>query len=168
MKSVARIATSLVAVLALWSATPAHAQICGPLVPSGQPALMPFTPPCIGAIPPPAVWLGGNPGFALAAFAPLPVPPGMFTFLLIGTPTPPVPLGGLTPAFGLPAMLTTMPFLLAFAGPSGPLPGPPVPLPLPATGGPLGPAVLSVHTIVISPPGLPPLFALTGATAIGV
>lgn len=146
-------------------AASAQGQGCAPLLPSGQPALMPFTPLCFGLLPPPVVWAGGNPGFALASFAPAPVPPGLPTVLTIGLPVPPpVPLGPpLAPGFGLPGLLTHAPLVVLPAGPSGPVPGPLVPLPIPATGGPLG-LVLSVHTLVL----LGPALALTGATGITI
>jgi hypothetical protein len=126
---------------------------------------MPFTPLCVGVLPPPVVWAAGNPGFALASFAPLPVPPGLPTLLTIGFPAPPLPIGPplLVPAFGLPGLFTHVPLLVFPAGPAGPIPGPPVPLGLPPTGGPLG-LVLSVHTLVVMPAG----FALTGATGITI
>jgi hypothetical protein len=159
----------VVAAVLLALAAPLPAQICVPLMPSGQPALAPFIPPCLGVVPPPVVWGVGNPGFALSSFAPAPVPPGMLTFLLITTPAPPpVPVfAPLSPMFGLPGLLTGVPLIVTFAGPSGPLPGPAVPFPLPATGGPLG-IVLAAHTLVVSVPGVPPFVALTGATGIDI
>ncbi len=150
----------LLATLTL-TCTPAAAQICAPPpFPSGQPALAPFAPVCIGVVPPPVVWVAGNPGFALASFAPAPVPPGMPTALLFGLPPPaPIPFFGFFPPFGLPGLLAAGPAgLVALpAGPSGPVPGPPIPLPLPPTGGPVG--TVGVHTIVLMPVGV----ALTAA-----
>ncbi len=105
----------------------APAQICAPVPPpSGQPAVMPFTPICIGAVPPPVVWAVGNPGFALAALAPPPVPPGLPMFLVLGLPSPPlpVPLPLLFPPLGFPGFLSQLPTVVVPAGLSAPVPGP--------------------------------------------
>ncbi len=144
--------------------TVASAQIPAPLVPSGQPALMPFVPLAFAPLPPPAVWVGGNPGFALASFAPLPVPMGMPTFLIIGFAlAAPVPLAPplVFPPFGV-GMLTNLAPIVLPAGPSGPGPGPVVPFPIPPTFGPI--PLLSVHTLVFTPGGL----MLTGALALTI
>ena len=155
-------AALLSTVLAL-SMAAAPAQLIAPLVPSGQPALMPFVPMAVGMIPPPAVWAFGNPAFALATFAPPPVPVGLPTFLVIGIATPPVPIPPpfAFPAFG-PALLTNTVLIVLPGGLSGPMPGPLVPLPLPATGGPV--PLLSVHTLAIAGASI----ILTGALGITI
>lgn len=150
----------------LFAATP-RAQLCAPtLPPSGQPALMPFTPLCVGLVAPPIVWALGNPGFALSSFAPPPVPPGLPTVLMIGLPAPPLPIPAppLMPAFGAPGFFNQINIIAVPAGPSGPVPGIPIPFPIPPTGGPLG--VLNVHTLVLVPGAL--VVALTGATDVTI
>ena len=147
---------------------PASAQLCGPPpFPSGQPALMPFTPVCLGALPPPVVWAAGNPGFAVASFAPPPVPIGSPTVLVFGlSVAAPLPLFTFFPGFGLPGLLAVGPPLVTVpAGVSSPFPGPAIPLPLPATGGPVG--TIGVHTIALMPAGVGGI-ALTGATYITI
>jgi hypothetical protein len=138
------------------------AQMAAPVVPSGQPAIMPITPLALGLVPPPVLWMLGNPGFALAPFAPPPVPIGLPKFLVIGVAAPPIviPAPFAFPAFG-PALLTNLGTLVIPAGLSGPVAGPPIPLPLPATGGPLG-VTLTVHTLVLAGPSI----ILTGALGI--
>jgi hypothetical protein len=150
-------------VLAALCASPLSAQLCPPTVlPSGQPAL-PFVPPCFGLLPPPAVWAAGNAGFAISSFAPAPVPAGFPTLLLVGFTSPALPVGApLLPAFVLPGFLNNAAGIFALpAGPSGPVPGLPVPFPLPATGGPL-PFTVTVQTLVVLPVG----FALTAGTDV--
>jgi hypothetical protein len=144
-------------------AASAPAQLLAPLMPSGQPALMPLVPMAFAPVPPPVVWVAGNPGFALASFAPAPVPPGLPTFLVLGPAMPPIPVLPplVFPGFGV-AMLTNLLTVVIPAGPSGPGPGPLVPLPIPPTGGPIG--VLSVHTLVFAPGGV----MLTGALGITI
>jgi hypothetical protein len=156
--------------------TSAAAQMCAPLLPSGQPGL-PFLPVCVGAVAPAVVWAAGNPAFALSA-APFPIPalpPGLPTFLVIGVPIPPptpVPPVLLHPAFGFPGLLAS-PIGLVLAivpsGPSGPAPGPPIAFPIPPTGGPLGLAA-SVHTIVLVPAAVlaPGGVGLTSAIGITI
>jgi hypothetical protein len=156
-----RLLTSLLVAL-----TPAlaPAQIPAPLLPSGQPALMPFVPAAFAPVPPPVVWAAGNPGFGLASFAPPPVPIGLPTFLIIGLAVaPPIPLAPplVFPPFG-PALLTNLAMFVVPAGPSGPAPGPVVPFPIPPTGGPI--PLLSVHTLVFAPAGL----MLTGALGLTI
>ena len=144
-------------------ATGASAQLCAPTAgPTGQPAL-PFIPVCLGLLPPPVVWAGGNAGFALSSFAPAPVPAGFPTLLLVGFTSPPLPVGPpLLPAFGLPGFLNNVAGLFAMpAGPSGPVPGLPVPFPIPATGAPL-PFTITVQTLVALPAG----FALTAGVDV--
>ncbi len=145
----------------LASAVPA--QILAPVVPSGQPALMPFVPFAFAPVPPPVVWAAGNPGFALASFAPAPVPAGLPTFLVLGPAVPPIPVPPplVFPGFGV-AMLTNLMPVVIPAGPSGPGPGPVIALPIPPTGGPIG--MLTVHTLVFAPGGL----MLTGALGITI
>lgn len=147
----------------LFFAAAAPAQMLAPIVPSGQPALMPFIPMAFAPVPPPMVWAFGNPGFALASFAPVPVPAGLPTFLVLGPAVPPIPVAPplVFPGFGV-AMLTNFMPIVIPAGPSGPGPGPVIPLPIPPTGGPIG--VLSVHTLVFAPIGI----MLTGALAITI
>lgn len=144
-------------------AAAAPAQMLAPIVPSGQPALMPFVPLAFAPLPPPVVWAAGNPGFGLASFAPAPVPAGLPTFLVLGPAIPPIPVAPplVFPGFGV-AMLTNLLPIVIPAGPSGPGPGPVIALPIPPTGGPIG--VLSVHTLVFAPIGM----MLTGALAITV
>jgi hypothetical protein len=140
------------------------AQIPAPLLPSGQPAIMPFVPAAIAPVPPPVVWAAGNPAFALSSFAPAPVPPGLPTFLVLGfAVAPPIPLLPplVFPPFGV-GMLTNAATIVLPAGPSGPVPGPIVPFPIPPTFGPIG--VLSVHTLVLAPGGL----MLTGALGLTI
>lgn len=153
----------LLATLVALLAAPANAQMVAPLMPSGQPALMPFTPAPLGMVPPPMVWAMGNPGFALSAFAPLPVPPGLPTFLVLGLAAGPFPvLPPLAfPGFGV-AMLTNLAPIVVPAGLSGPMPGMPIPFPIPPTGGPI--PLLSVHTLVLAPPSI----MLTGALGITI
>ena len=142
----------------------ATAQLPAPILPSGQPALMPFVPLAFAPLPPPVVWAVGNPGFGLASFAPPPVPIGMPTFLVLGFAiAPPIPLLPplVFPGFGV-GMLTNLATIVLPAGPSGPAPGPFVPLPIPPTFGPIG--VLSVHTLVFTPGGL----MLTGALGLTI
>lgn len=157
------LSTTLVAAT-LFVASPI-AQICAPTPPpSGQPALMPFTPVCIGAVPPPIVWAVGNPGFALASFAPPPVPIGSPTVLMVGITVPPLPVPAppLFPPFGPVGFFNQFNILAVPAGPSGPGPGPAILFPLPPTGGPLG-FLLNVQTVALMPP---PFVALTGAIDI--
>ena len=93
------------------------------------------------------------------------MPVGSPTALLFGLTTPgPLPLLTLFPGFGLPGLLAVAPpFVTVPAGPSGPFPGPPVPLPLPATGGPVG--TVGVHTLALLPVGG---IAMTAATYITI
>jgi len=148
----------------LFLAPPAASQVCVALAPSGQPALAPMVPMCIGAVPLPVVYGLGNPGFALASFAPAPIPMGAPTFLVLGLAVPPVPIPAppLAMAYGGPGFLTNGVLAVIPAGPAGPVPGPPVPIPIPPTGGPVPP--ITVHTLVL----LPPFPALTGATGITI
>ena len=129
-----------------------RAQLCAPTPPpSGQPALNTFTPACISPLPLAVVWANGNPNFALASFAPAPVPPGLPTFLLIGlqaTPTP-IPAPPLALIYGAPGFFDQLNLMACPAGLSGPVAGPPVPFPIPPTNGPLG--TLNVHTVVLIP-----------------
>ncbi|MGH7150957.1 MAG: hypothetical protein ACREIU_09675 [Planctomycetota bacterium] len=160
----------LVPVLSILGST-AGAQVCAPLLPSGQPG-MPFFTACVGAVAPPVVWAVGNPGFGLAA-APLPppVPPGVPTLLVLSVPAAPfpVPCPPLHPAFGCPGLVFVPVLLVVPAGLSSPVGGPAVAFPIPATGGPLG-LVVAVHTIALIPPGaLPPGgVAVTHATGITI
>src|SRR5262249_49603047 len=124
---------------------------------------MTITPLASGAVAPPVVWAAGNPGFALAAQAPAPVPVGLPMLLVIGLAVPPVviPPPFAFPPFG-PAMLTNLGAIVLSAGRSGRAPGPKIPLPLPKTGGPI--PLLSAHTLVLAGPS----FLLTGATGIKI
>lgn len=161
----------LVPILSLLGAR-AGAQVCAPLLPSGQPGL-PFFTTCVDVVAPPVVWAAGNADFALAA-APLPppVPPGLPTLLLLSLPFPPpipVPCPPLHPAFGCPGLVYA-PILLAVpSGLSSPVGGPAIGFPIPATGGPLG-LVVAVHTLVAIPAlALPPGgIAVTHATGITI
>lgn len=150
---------------------PARAQVCAPLLPSGQPGL-PFFTSCVGAVAPPVVWAVGNPGFALAA-APLPppVPAGVPTFLVLSAPIVPVavPCPPLHPAFGCPGLVVTPILLVVPSGLSSPVGGPAIAFPIPPTGAALG-LVVAVQTIALIPAGaLPPGgVALTHATGITI
>lgn len=158
--------TLFVLATSLFASSP-RAQICAPTPPpSGQPALMPFTPACGGLLPPPVVWALGNPGFTLSSFAPPPVPPGSPTVLMVGLPAPPLPIPAppLAPFFGAPGFFNQINLIAVPAGPSGPLPGLPVPFPIAPTGGPIG--VINVHTVVLIPGAL--VVALTGATDVTI
>lgn len=161
--------TPFLSLVALLATSLLPAQVCGPVPPpSGQPAI-PMTPVCFGLVAPQIVWAIGNPGFLMASWAPSPIPAGLPTFLVFGAPAPPMPIGPpLNPAFGLPGMLVTVPptMIVVPNGVSGAAPGPPIPLPIPPTGGPLG-VVMHVHTLVLMP-GPAPTLALTGAVALTI
>jgi hypothetical protein len=148
---------------------PAPAQACGGLVPSGQPVLAAIRPACRNLVAPAVLWAAGNPAFQFhAPLVHAAVPLGRPMFLLIGTPVPPpIPIGPpiLDPALGLPGLLAMNRILFVLpASVSGTLGVPPVPFPLPATGGPLG-LVLSAQILVSMPGGT---FGLSGATGITV
>ena len=117
--------------LALFLAAPGTAQVCGALVPSGQPAIEGHVPLCSGLVAPPVVWAFGNAGFAVHANTPPPLPTGQPTWIFVGLPVPPpvaifAPLDGF---YGLPGLLAMQSILAALpAGISGGV-GPAVPLP---------------------------------------
>lgn len=126
----------LVGVLSL--AASARAQICLPMSPSmGQPTLAGVGPACSGTVPLPTLHSTGNPGFALASFAPPPaVAAGSQTWLAIFLgPSPLVSAPAVHPyCFGeIPRIPAFGQILVALvpAGPSGPTPGAPVSIPLP-------------------------------------
>src|SRR5262245_10043414 len=146
---------------------PAGAQVCGPILPSGQPGLLIAAPICGPALlPPPVVWAAGNPAFSMV----VPPLPGILPFspilLVLGFAAPPLailapPLG---PAFGLPGLVTLAPATSIVLTVVPPGPGPLlVPMPIPPTGGPV-PAI-SVQAAYLTPPLL---IGLTGATSITI
>jgi hypothetical protein len=155
---------SMVAALTLL-AMPSRAQVCAPVVPSGQPVLAAFPPACTGTILPPAVWLGGNAGFGMTL--PPVVPAGYITLLVLNAGMPmsvPLPPGLLSPLFG-PGIFMLGPAPVMFS--PGLSTGAPmlVPLPLPASGGPMAPW-FTVQVFYYSP--ALGIAVLTPATAVSV
>lgn len=128
---------------------PASAQVCVPLVGTGQ-AGFPIAPPCGGLVAPVVLYAAGNPGFTISALAPFPGLAGAPMLLIVGFSAPPLPVPPplLFPPMGPGFLAVGLPIpILAFAGPAGPVPLP-VPLPLPPTGGPLG-MIITAHTVVL-------------------
>ena len=128
-------------------------QVCVALPGTGQ-AAFGVPPPCMGLVPPAVLPGFGNPGFVIAAFAPLPPPVAAAPMLLVvGFSAPPVPLppfllfGPLGPG----SIAVSLPIpVIAFAGAAGPAPIA-VPIPIPPTGAPLG-MFLTAHTVVLVGP----------------
>lgn len=151
--------TTLLALLA----APTQAQLVAPLLPSGQLPLTPITPVATGMVPPPMVWAMGNPGFALMAYAPPPVPAGLPMYLVLGVAAGPftIPPPLAFPGFG-PALLTNPATIVIPAGFSGTTAAVKIPFPLPPTGGPI--PLLSVHTLVLAGPSI----MLTSALGITI